>query len=276
MDTHPLELRVPRAHNCRVLVADDEAPARRELHRILLAADQTLLIEEAENGLEVLEKVRKDPPEVLFLDIQMPGLDGIQTTQEVKKILPSCIIVFVTAFTDYAVKAFEVHAIDYLMKPIRPERLHQTLERIKERRTKPEEMVNYATKLAHLISTLEYPLPSKENKEPPKERISVYVGESIIPINIGDIIYVESKGRCASITTKRGTFQTHLPLYELEAILTPPKFFMTHRSYIVQIEEIESIELWVNNTYRLIMKNSDIYIPVSRGKINEFKQIMNV
>ncbi len=276
MDTYSSGVKSMRIYNITILIADDESPARRELRRLLLASDEGLIIEEAENGLEVLEKIKIVPPEVLFLDIQMPGLDGIQTAEEVRKILPQCIIVFVTAFTDYAVEAFDVHAIDYLMKPVRPERLFQTLSRIREILTKPADLERYTAKLEKLISTLESPQPREMKQEIQRDRISVYQGDSIIPINIDDIIFAESRGRFGSITTKKGTFQTRLAFYELEAILTLPQFFMSHRSFIVQVGRIESIDLWVNNTYRLIMKDSDAIIPVSRGKVAEFKHIMNI
>ena len=261
----------------RILIADDEAPARRELRRLLLTSPDTYISGEAENGLEVLEQLKKTPVDVLFLDIQMPGMDGIKTAEQVRALYPECIIVFVTAFTDYAVQAFEVHAVDYLMKPVRQARLHETLERIRRRRTQPAEMFQYAAQFAKLFSSFETPEPEARQKEQPrKERISVYQGDSIIPIAVSDIIYAESQGRYASITTNRGTFATQLAFYELENILTPPRFFTTHRSFIVCIDKIESIELWINNTYRLKVMGSDASIPVSRSKIPDFKKIMNL
>lgn len=271
MDTYPAS---PNA--IRILIADDELPARRELKRLLLTSPDVVIAGEAENGLEVVERLAHLAVDVLFLDIQMPGLDGIQTAERVRERYPSCIIVFVTAFTDYAVQAFDVHAIDYLMKPVRQARLDQTMDRIRTRRAQPAEMLQYAATFAKLLSSLDGSDAAKQKEPHAPERISVYQGDSIIPIAVADIIFAESKGRYASITTHRGTFMTQLAFYELENILTPPRFFTTHRSFIVCVDRIESIELWVNNTYRLQVRGSDTDIPVSRSRVSEFKRIMNL
>ncbi|MDD3903863.1 MAG: response regulator transcription factor [Spirochaetia bacterium] len=254
----------------RVLIADDEAPARRELKRLLQADHSLVLVAEAENGLDAYTKALQLRPDVVFLDIQMPAMTGIETAQGFVSNGYFPLIVFVTAYDEYAVKAFEVHAIDYILKPVRKERFDMVLQRIHAQLNEEIEQ-SAEQRLLLLLSSLK-----GQPQADLASRISVYQGERIIPIRTDEIIYAEAFGRTCRVKTKEGLFTTGYPMYELQKILSPSLFFLCHRSYLVNLDCIESIELWVNSTYRLKMMHCDTLIPVSRGSTGELKQLLHL
>lgn len=250
----------------RVLIADDEAPARRELKR-LLGIDPTLqVIAEAENGEEAFTQAISLRPDIIFLDIQMPGMTGIETAKGFLRHSFFPLIIFVTAYDEFALRAFEVHAVDYILKPVRQDRFESLLQRLHtllDGNSNPQEYVQ------RVISSFQ---PPKE----PDTRISVYKGEAIIPIRTDRIIYVEAAGRHCDIMTDSGLYHSGYLLYELEQLLSGPRFFCCHRSYIVNLDHIQSVQLWVNSSYRLKMEGSDTLIPVSRSRTTELKRLLNL
>ena len=254
----------------RVLIGDDEAPARRELKRLLCADPSLLVIGEAENGLDAFTQTMVLRPDIVFLDIQMPAMSGIETVEKLLANHNHPLIVFVTAYDAYAVKAFELHAIDYILKPVRKERLDMVLKRIHMQleATHPQQGQE---RLLRLISSLQ------EGGQPnPACRIALYQGDKIIPIRIDEIIYAESCGRCCKVMTKAGYFPTAYSMHELQEILPSSRFFLCHRSYLVNLDCIESVELWVNSTYRLKMTNCDTLVPVSRNSTAALKQFLHL
>ncbi|MBI9096219.1 MAG: response regulator transcription factor [Sphaerochaeta sp.] len=251
----------------RVLIADDEAPARRELKRLLQADPSLELVGEADNGLDAFTKAMQLRPEIIFLDIQMPAMSGIETAQGFLANHYYPLIVFVTAYDEYAVKAFELHAIDYILKPVRKQRFAMVLKRIHEQLHEqgPEAA---QSRLLQLIQSL------KESS--PVSRISLYQGEKIIPIRTDQIIYAEASGRSCTVMTSKGLFTSAYRMHELEDILSTSHFFLCHRSYLVNLDFLESVELWVNSTYRLKMAHCDTLIPVSRNSTSELKQLLHL
>ncbi len=254
----------------RVLIADDEAPARRELKRLLHTDSSLVLVGEAENGLDAFTKALQLRPEIVFLDIQMPAMTGIETAQKFLENRYFPLVVFVTAFDSYAVKAFELHAIDYILKPVRKERMDMVLKRIHAQlgEQTPQDAENRLLKLLNSLT--------KTNQNPSVPRISLYQGERIIPIRTDEIIYAEAFGRTCRVKTKSGLFTTGYPLYELQELLPSSAFFLCHRSYLVNLDYIESVELWVNSTYRLKMAHCDTLLPVSRSSSNELKRLLHL
>jgi two-component system LytT family response regulator/two-component system response regulator LytT len=250
-----------------VLIADDEAPARRELKRLLQEDSSLVLVGEAQNGLEAYELAMQLRPQIIFLDIQMPALTGVETAQRFLASQYHPLIVFVTAYDEFAVKAFELHAIDYILKPVHKQRFAMVLERIHEQ-LKEEDPQEERSRLLRLVQSL------KETSS--VSWISLYQGEKIIPIRTDQIIYAEAFGRSCKVMTKEGLYCTAYRMHELQAILPSVHFFLCHRSYLINLEYLESVELWVNSTYRLKMKYCDTLIPVSRNSTSELKRLLHL
>ena len=254
----------------RVLIADDEAPARRELKRLLQTDPSLILVAEAENGLDAYTKAMQFQPEVVFLDIQMPAMTGIEIAEGFLANRYFPLIVFVTAYDAYAVKAFEVHAIDYILKPVRKERFDLVLQRL-HAQLNEQTPQNAEERLLLLLTSLK-----GRTQDTAASRISLYQGERILPIKTDEIIYAEAFGRSCRVMTKDGLFTTGYPMHELQQILPTSLFFLCHRSYLVNLDCIESVELWMNSTYRLKMAHCDTLIPVSRGSTNALKHLLHL
>lgn len=250
----------------RCLIVDDELPAREELKYLLSNSNKVKVVGEASHGLEALELIKKIEPDVIFLDIQMPQMSGIDVARKILQEDHIPMIIFVTAYDEFAIEAFEVNAIDYLLKPISEERLYSRIEKIYF--MKNNEQVNPIEQLNKLIQGIKVSNPSS--------RISVYFKNKLIPIDTNDIIYSTVENKTTVIVTAKGKYETNYNLSELQEKLDPEIFFRTHKSYILNLNFIESIEPWFNSTYNINLKNSKDIVPVSRNYAKKFKEIMNI
>lgn len=252
----------------RCLIVDDETPAREELSYILSDIEGIEVVGQASNGIEALELVRALSPDILFLDIQMPQMSGMDVARELLNEINRPKIIFVTAYDQFAIEAFEVNAIDYLLKPISEERLRKRVQQIIEVREN-EEVIDY-NKLSRLIKDMKSDTKSTPNI------ISLYHNNKLIPIEIRDIIYATIEDKETIIVTKKGRFKINCTLNKLLERLDSSIFFRTHKSYIVNLNSIESVELWFNSTYNINLKDNKDVIPVSRNYSKDFKEIMNI
>jgi len=254
-------------NSIRVVVAEDEAPAREEIIHLLQQNGTVEIVGTAGDGAEALKLIRMEKPDLALLDIEMPGMSGMETAREVLRDALPTQIIFTTAYSQFAIDAFGVNALDYLLKPIRQSKLDSALKRVKSRI--PEQRENRDVLRAFLDNYLE--------KERDQVRfISVYQGDKIIPLKISSIHFAEARGRFVIVVTDRGEFRTNLNFHQAEEKLKPPEFFCCHRSYIIRPESVESIDLWINSSYRLKMKGSDIPVPVSRSRKDQFRQLMGI
>lgn len=219
----------------RALIADDE-PLARERLRFLLSADGDIEVAgESRNGKEVIAALRETHIDVLFLDIQMPGRGGFEVIEEMGRAqMP--VTVFVTAHNQYALQAFEVHALDYLTKPVEPERLRATLERVKER------IASKAALLTH--EQLKRVLASFEGGSPHKtfpKRLLVQNGPKDAFVTVADIEWIEAADyySCLHVGTK--SFMLRETIKQLASTLDPEKFVRVHRSAIVNIDYVREI-----------------------------------
>lgn len=251
----------------RCLIVDDEKPARQELLYILSNIEGVEVVGEASHGIEALELIKKLRPDIVFLDIQMPQMSGIDVARKLLEEEYRPMIIFVTAYDQFAVEAFEVNAIDYLLKPISEERLERRLENIilKDH----EEKFDY-NKLNKLIQDIE------SNTKTTTKRLSLYHNNKLIPIETKDIIYATIEDKSTVILSNKGKFETNYTLNDLMEKLDSSSFFRTHKSYIVNLNYIESIEPWFNSTYNINLKDIDEVIPVSRNYAKNFREIMNI
>lgn len=247
----------------RALIVDDELLAREELRYLLEQQGGIDIVGEGENGFDAVELCRDLKPDLVFLDIQMPGRNGIEAAREIIRLDPPPAILFQTAYDEFALQAFEVAALDYLLKPISPERLKKSLARLLERRPSLAD-------LERLVNNLS-PRAPKEHKP-----IPVYRGDAIIPLKQQEIIFVEARGKEVRIVSTRGEFNHSGAFWQIEEQLTHPDFLQCHRSYLVNIAYVERIDLWVNNSFMLALSGVEERIPVSRGQAPEFRRRLNL
>jgi DNA-binding LytR/AlgR family response regulator len=245
----------------RVLIVDDEPPARSELRYMLEKVNNVEIVGEASNAREAIELIRALNHDVVFLDIQMPGLTGLNVAEIIKELPQSPAVVFVTAFGEHAVKAFELDAIDYLIKPFDEKRLLKTINKVVESR---KEYQKRATNL-----------PSegilKIGRIPVEKR-----GKTIL-LSTQDIIFVDTKDDYTFIHTYDENYITSFTLKELENRLHDHAFFRAHRGYIVNLHEVKEIVPMFGGSFLLRVKDSkESEIPVSRRNAKKLRSILGL
>jgi two-component system response regulator LytT len=225
---------------------------------------------QGKNGVEALNLVRELTPQVVFLDVQMPGLDGfgvIKKLLERKARLP--FVVFVTAYDHYAVQAFEVNAIDYLLKPIARPRLEKALARVRRELESSEPAVQKLDRLVQLVE--ERPLPQKS-------KLLVKSGGRLVLVNSDDIIYASIEDGVITICTRELEGQSNFrTVEELQGNLDPNTFWRVHRSYLVNINRIKEVVPWFKSSYQLKMDDrKQTEIPVSRAQTRRLRELLNL
>lgn len=234
----------------RVIVADDERPAREFLKAILRSFDDVEIVGEAENGAEAVEIIKETKPDLALLDLQMPEVTGLEAVKLLRKNqMP--LVAFVTAYDEYAIQAFEVNAVDYLLKPVEKARLGETLQRAHERleqtdfRAQQAESVKKAAEIYEEASRAEF-----------LERIPVKKREEIVLVPANEIASVVADGELLHITTAKN--QKHVinfRLKDLEARLEPGKFIRLSRGALANLEMIERINSMPGGTYQVVLQN---------------------
>jgi two-component system LytT family response regulator len=209
----------------RAVIAEDEPLARQTVREFIEETDWVVLEGEAENGLEAVRLVNKLEPDLLFLDVQMPELSGLQVLERISH-TPA--IVFTTAYDRYAVAAFEVEAVDYLVKPFGRKRFHATLNRVRKR---IQEGDSEAGRRAH-----------DALRDGPLRRLFARKGQTIVPIVVDCITRIEAGDSYVNVFTPDGRFLLHVTLNELEARLDTERFQRVHRSHIVNLDCVAAME----------------------------------
>jgi two-component system, LytTR family, response regulator len=234
----------------KALIADDEPLARERLSFLLSGQEEVVVAGECRNGREVIAALKKSRFDVLFLDIQMPGKSGFEVLEQIGPAqMP--VTVFVTAHNEYAVQAFEVHALDYLTKPVEPERLHATLLRVRER------IASQAALLTH--EQMKSVLSSLENGGAPRQefpkRMMVHNGAKDSFVNVNDIDWIEAADYYACLHVGTKSFMLRETIKELSSTLDPAKFVRIHRSVIVNVEQVSEIFREGQSEGSVVLKN---------------------
>jgi two-component system LytT family response regulator len=250
--------------NLRAIIIDDEYLARRRLATLLEKFDKIIVVEECRNGKEAIEKIQLKDPDLIFLDIQMPDINGFQVLKILKKIP---YVIFTTAYDEFALKAFEINAVDYLLKPFDEERLAISLERIFELK-KRETAIELETKIQKLITTY-----SNTNSDQPNT-IQVQLNKRDVSIRTDDIIYIKSDGNYIQIFTTEKNHLHRITLNNFEKQLDPQQFFRIHRSIIVNKHYIRNIKYLKNNEYQIKLKSGVIF-KSSRSYSTQISEIMD-
>jgi two-component system LytT family response regulator/two-component system response regulator LytT len=246
----------------RILVVDDEAPARRDLKRILGTIAGVEIAGEAGEGHEAVKSIRKLRPDVVLLDIQMPGLDGFQVVSRIADMERMPSVIFVTAYDEYAIKAFEVHAIDYILKPVEEKRLARAIERAQRIRKGAEAGPDLKALLDAVGAS-------------PK-RLAVRQGESLVMVDANDILYATvSEGSIKVVAREVEGSVAFRSLDELAKELGPGRFMRVHKSYLANINRIYEITPWFSGSYQLRMEGKGgPVIPLSRAQARELRKIL--
>ncbi len=244
------------------LIADDEAELRGHLERQLAQLwPELVILGQAKNGVEALEMVQALCPDIVFLDIKMPGLNGIEVA---RKICGQCSIVFITAYDQYAIEAFENEALDYILKPVEKKRLLNCINRCKKRISKPK------PDLAKLLSGLEKKLGrSKEFLQ----WIRAQHGDTIRLIPVEDVLVFKSADKYTLVITADKESIIRKTIKELEAELDPEKFWKIHRGSIVNVSCIRQVSKSLTGKYVLKINGFDEPLMVSRSYTHLFRQM---
>lgn len=254
-------------HEITAIIADDEELSRAHLETQLLKVWPDLVISgEAENGLEAVEMIEDHQPDVAFLDIRMPGLSGIEVA---KKFSPRCIIVFITAYDRYAVKAFENEAVDYILKPVLEERLEKTINRIKEKMLQEDSLAN----MPEVIERLSSILNGQQKNSGYLKWIRVKIDHSVRLIPVEKIYFFEASNKYTRVITKNQEALIRKSISELAKELDPDIFIKIHRKTIVNANFIEKVD--TSTTGRGLIKLVDrleIHT-VSRNYTHQFRQM---
>ena len=231
----------------RAIIVDDEELARDEM-RFLLEDEDVEIVAEAGNGPEALALVEEHSPDLLFLDIQMPGMNGFDVLQGLLEKQHIPLVIFATAFDQYAIKAFEVNALDYLLKPIEKERLHEALERARRAIPKREE---YTEKLRRLAEKIQV-------KTPFLPRIVIQKGKDVGLIDSEKVAMLSREGKRVIAYTGEGTFETNYSdLDQLEPQLDPLLFLRLGPDHIVNLRLISEIMPWAGGKYNVVLADAD-------------------
>jgi two-component system, LytTR family, response regulator LytT len=252
----------------RALVVDDEQLARDELCFQLSQVGGVEIAGQAANGVEAIDALEELRPDIVFLDIQMPGLSGFEVARLVAAKGLSSQIVFVTAYDQYAVEAFEVNAVDYVLKPVERARLEQALQRARRRLETDAPLNEHIEKIVRLMS----------ERQQRRGQVAVKVGERFLLVQADDVIYASLNGDTISIVTGQvaGT-SNYRTLDELQASLDPETFWRVHRSHLVNINKIKEIVPWFSRNYILRMKDTKATeIPVSRSQTKRLRNYLKL
>jgi two-component system, LytTR family, response regulator len=254
------------AKKIRTIIVDDEDLARQVLREFITKHEEIEIIAECANGFEAVKAVMEMKPDLLFLDIQMPKLDGFEVLELIGN---ETAVIFVTAYDSYAIKAFGVHAVDYLLKPYGADRFSGALARAKER---------LSNKASGKMAT-ELPLPadlSASARAPLQhlDRIAVRDGTKVFIIPVAKVDYVEAQDDYLAIASDGKKHLKQQTISSLEQALDPARFLRVHRSYIVNLEKVSRVEPFAKDSHVAVLANG-AQIPVSRSGYARLKEILD-
>jgi len=262
----------------RAVLVDDEQLARDELGYLLGRVGGVEVIGQAGNGVEALSTIDRLQPDLVFLDVQMPGLTGFEVARRMLDKQAVSHIIFVTAFDQHAIEAFEVNAVDYLLKPVDPGRLEVAVDRAR-RRISTDRPSDRGTGAAGSINDqLEKIVQLVTERQSRRERLAIKVGERFLLVQSEEIIYASLVDEGITVVTGQhaGT-SNYRTLDELQARLDPSVFWRVHRSHLVNINKIKEIVPWFSRNYILRMKDAKATeIPVSRTQTRRLREYLKL
>ena len=250
------------------VVADDEQLARDELCFLLGQLDGVEVVGQAANGVEALDEIARRAPDVAFLDVQMPGLTGFEVARRLMESGTGPSVIFVTAFDQRAIEAFEVNAVDYVLKPVDAARLETAISRARRRRGESEPLAGQLDRLVKMMA----------GQKDRRDQVAVKVNDRYVLVRADDIIHASLVEDSINIVTNQvsGTSNDRT-LEELHARLDPEVFWRVHRSHLVNINKVKEIVPWFSRNYILRMTDAKATeIPVSRSQTRRLREYLKL
>jgi two-component system LytT family response regulator/two-component system response regulator LytT len=259
----------------KAVLVDDEQLARDELGYLLEQVGGVQVLGQAGNGVEALTTIEKLQPDVVFLDVQMPGLTGFEVARRLLDSRASSQIVFVTAYDQHAIEAFEVNAVDYLLKPVDQGRLEVAVDRAR-RRVASDRPVGPGANLDS--ADLEKIIQAVAERQSRRDRLAIKVGERFLLVQSAEIIYASlADDGITVVTSQHAGTSNYRTLDELHERLDPTVFWRVHRSHLVNINKIKEIVPWFSRNYILRMKDvKATEIPVSRSQTKRLREYLKL
>ncbi|WP_312663750.1 LytTR family DNA-binding domain-containing protein [Pantoea sp. CTOTU49201] len=240
----------------KAIIVEDEFLAQQELSWMIQQHSQISVEACFDDGLEVLKYLQNHRVDVIFLDINIPSLDGMLLAQNINQFAHKPLIVFITAWKEHAVDAFELDAFDYILKPYHESRI--------------------MTMLQKLEASAQQQLQPQNAAASSQQTVNLVKDERIIVTDINEIYYVEAHEKLTFVYTRREAYVMSMVISEFCSRLPEQQFFRCHRSYCVNLSKIREIEPWFNNTYLVKLRDLDAQVPVSRSKVKAFRQLMRL
>jgi two-component system LytT family response regulator len=230
----------------RVLIVDDEELARQRLQRLLASEQDVEIIGEAADGAQAVDSIRRLMPDLVFLDVQMPEFDGFAVLERLRP-RPAPAIIFVTAHDDYALRAFDVHAVDYLRKPFDAARFKEAFSRARQRLAGGAD--DQARKIDALLAQVEAQPPRS------RERLMIRTDGRLYFVRIDDIDWIEAAGNYVKLHVGRETHLMRETMMGIEKMLDPTRFLRIHRSAIVNLDRVREMQPWFSGEYTVILRD---------------------
>ena len=241
----------------KAIIVEDEIPAKEELEYLIQTHSKIDIVATFEDGLDVLKFFQAEEVDAIFLDINIPSLDGMLLASNISKFAKKPYIIFTTAYKEHAAQAFELEAFDYILKPYEEKRIAAMLAKLeasfKKESGGEEEITTEVTR-----------------------RINLRKNENIIVTDVNDIYYAEASEKVTLVYTKTDEYMMPMSISDFHDKLPQDTFFRCHRSYTVNLSKIHEIVPWFNHTYLVRLKDIKAEIPVSRSKAKAFRQIMHL
>lgn len=270
----------------KALIVEDEILASEELSYLIQEHSRIEIVRCLEDGLDVLKFLQEQEVDVIFLDINIPSLDGMMLAHHIGMFARKPYIVFTTAYKEHAAEAFELEAFDYILKPYDEKRIAAMLHKLEATFKRDQELSdgvqvsgreqqnvqgNQGTQGHAVDNDHGYEQDNQTGK-----RINLLRNENIIVTDSADIYYAEAQEKVTKVYTKNGEFTMPVSISDFHSRLPQDAFFRCHRSYLVNLSQIREIVPWFNNTYLLRLRDLEAEVPVSRGKVKEFRQLMRI
>ena len=241
----------------KAIIVEDEFLAQQELSWMIQHHSKIEIEACFDDGLDVLKYLQQHRVDVIFLDINIPSLDGMLLAQNIHQFAHKPLIVFITAWKEHAVEALELEAFDYILKPYQESRIVTMLNKL-------EATAQAQQAVSHLTAT------------PAPQTVNLIKDERIIVTDVNDIYYVEAHEKLTFVYTRRESYVMSMNITEFCSRLPEQQFFRCHRSFCVSLSKIREIEPWFNNTYLLKLRDLEFQVPVSRSKVKQFRQLMRL
>ncbi len=278
----------------KAIVVEDEFLARQELEYYIQTYSNIEITGSFEDGLDVLRYVQDHEIDAIFLDINIPSLDGVLLAHNISKFSRKPYIIFITAYKEHAAEAFEIEAFDYILKPYSESRITSMLHKLEATYARDYMQADPGTASASLSASIPATAPPQDGNDSVgssrafvrpsagtatpalQGKLSLWKNDNIHVISVDDVYYASASEKITEVFTRRDRYTVHASISDFQALLPDDYFFRCHRSYVVNMSKIREIVPWFNSTYLLRLHDLNDEVPVSRSKVKEFRQLMHI